>query len=106
MATEIQMIQRSTGITKTGFYGFSWTTLFFGGFPALFRGDFITFLGLFAVIFVIALVTAGIGGFIASLVWAFVYNSYYTKKLLEKGYEFVGTDDEVAAAKRALKIAN
>jgi len=104
MANSIQMIHKSTGITKTGFYGFSWTTLFFGGFPALFRGDFITFIGLFAVILIIGLATGGFGGFIASIVWAFVYNSYYTKKLLEKGYEFVGTDGEISAARSTLKI--
>lgn len=106
MAETIQMIQRPTGIAKTGFYGFSWTTFFFGGFPALFRGDFLTFLGLFAVMFVIGLSTGGIGGFAASLAWAFIYNSYYTKKLLEKGYEFIGTDDEIAKAKKALNIFN
>ena len=104
MASSIQMIHKTTGISKTGYYGFSWTTLFFGGFPALFRGDFITFIGLFAVILIIGLATGGVGGFIASIVWAFIYNSYYTKKLLENGYEFVGNDAEISAARTALKI--
>jgi hypothetical protein len=49
MATKINMLNPDTGLIKTGFYGFSWTTFFFGAFPALFRSDFITFVGVFVV---------------------------------------------------------
>ena len=34
------MMKNSFGAIKMGKSGFSWTTLFFGIFPALFRGDF------------------------------------------------------------------
>ncbi len=88
MAKSIQLKHKNSGIMKTGYYGFSWTTLFFGCFPALFRGDFLTFIGIFAVLFLIGFVTFGVGAFIAMFIWAFFYNSYYTKKLLEKGYVF------------------
>jgi hypothetical protein len=104
MATEIQLKHEQTGIIKKGFYGFSWTTLFFGFFPSLFRGDFITFLGGTIIATIVAFPTWGIGWLAVSLVWAFMYNSYYTKKLIEKGYVFNGLEDENLAAATALGV--
>ena len=88
MAKPIQLKHKDSGVIKTGYYGFSWTTLFFGGLPALFRGDFLTFLGLFVVMIILGIWTYGIGAAIAEFTWAFFYNGYYTRKLLERGYEF------------------
>jgi hypothetical protein len=105
MAIKIPMKNSQNGLFKDGFYGFSWTTLFFGGFPALFRGDFITFLGLFAIAVIVGIATAGIGAFLVVIAWAFMYNKYYTKKLIEKGYRFNGTDDENAAAANAIGVS-
>ena len=104
MATCISMKHKTTGIIKDGFYGYSWTTLFFGFFPALFRGDFVTFMGVFVVVVILAFVTWGVGCFVAMFVWAFIYNDYYTKKLLERGYEFAGTPEENEAAATALNV--
>lgn len=58
--------------------GFSWTTFFFGGFPALLRGDFL-------VGFLIILGCAFTWG-IAGIIMAFMYNKMYAKSLFEKGY--------------------
>lgn len=104
MATQITMKHPSTGIIKTGFYGFSWTTLFFGFFPALFRGDFLTFIGGFVIWCILVFATWGVGAIIAMIVWAFLYNSYYTKKLLERGYIFSATDWEILNASKALGV--
>lgn len=104
MAELIPLRHKTSGIMKDGIYGFSWTTFFFGFFPALFRGDFLTFVGTFVVLFFLGLVTAGIGTFIGMFIWAFFYNNYYTKKLLEKGYEFAGTLEQNAEAAKALDI--
>ncbi|MDR3566507.1 MAG: hypothetical protein P4L43_00605 [Syntrophobacteraceae bacterium] len=63
MATTIIMKNPKTGIVKKGFYGFSWTTFFFIGIPALFRGDIL--IGLITTI--LGILTGGITTFI----WAF-----------------------------------
>ncbi len=105
MATQIAMKHKTSGIIEDGFYGFSWTTLFFGCFPALFRGDFLTFMGAFVILVILAIATMGVGQFIAMFIWAFLYNSFYTKKMLERGYEFAGTSDENEAAAKALDVS-
>jgi len=98
MATTVNLLHPSSGMMKPGFYGFSWTTFFFGGIPALFRGDILT--GLLVIIF--NFFTFWLGG----IIWAFFYNKQYTHKLVEKGYVFAGTESEIAAAKSALGIIN
>ncbi|EKS5468590.1 hypothetical protein QB691_002537, partial [Escherichia coli] len=90
----------------TGFYGFSWTTLFFGAFPALFRKDFITFIGTFIVLIILAFLTMGIGSTIGMIIWAFMYNKYYTTNLIKKGFAFSGTntENELASGKLNLRL--
>ena len=96
MATQIMLKHPKTGIIKKGLYGFSWTTLFFGGFPALIRGDIMIGVALL----VLEIVTFGIAG----LIWAFVYNKKYTLSLIEQGYEFAGSEGENALARQNLGI--
>lgn len=104
MAKVIQLKHSATGLTKDGFYGFSWTTLFFGPFVPLFRGDFLTFLGYLAIVMLIGLITAGIGGYFCFIIWAFFYNGYYTKKLIENGYKFFGTHEQNSEAAKVLGV--
>lgn len=106
MAEVVLMKHKETGLMKNGFYGFSWTTLFFGAFPALFRQDFITFFGFFALCVVLAVCTYGTGLFAVSVVWAFMYNKYYTRKLIEKGYVFCDTPQNNALAMARLGISD
>ena len=98
MATKVNMKHKETGLFKTGFVGFSWTTFFFGAFPALFRGDFLTFIGLFVILVIVGAFTAGIGGWVAVIIWSFMYNKYYTTKLIEKGYAFSDSEEMNASA--------
>jgi hypothetical protein len=68
-----------TGGIKQAPVGFSWTTFFFGIFPALFRGHVIG-----AVIqFILAFMTLGLSHFI----FAFIYNKMYIKHLIGEGYK-------------------
>lgn len=106
MAKSISMIQKDTGLKMVGYYGFSWTTFFFGFIPALFRRDFLVFLGGFTIQVIFGLVTAGLAMPVIGLIWAFWYNRYYTRKLIEKGYVFAGTPAENDLAASALGVGN
>lgn len=77
MAAEINL--QKGNLIKKGFVGFSWTTFFFGFFVPLFRGDWLWF----AVMFALGLMSCGI----ANIILAFMYNKFYTVKLLENGWE-------------------
>ena len=80
---EITFTNEYTGQYKTAPIGFSWTTFFFGCFPAMFRGDW-----KWAVIqFILAFITGGISW----LVMPFLYNKLHIKDLLKQG--FIPTDE-------------
>ncbi|MXN74857.1 hypothetical protein GR157_08885 [Burkholderia sp. 4701] len=74
------------GTVKNAPVGFSWTTLIFGFFPALLRGDFKWAAINFAVTSGVALVTAGFGTIIPWIVFAVIYNKLYVRELATKGY--------------------
>ena len=97
MANKISMKNPGTGLVKDGFYGFSWTTLFFGGFPAFFRGDIL--------IGVAVIILNFVTFYLAGVIWAFLYNKNYTSRLLEKGFIFEGSPEQITAAKASLGIA-
>ena len=83
-----------TGSIKEAPVGFSWTTFFFGFFPALFRSDF-----KWAIIqFVLALITFNLSG----LVFMFIYNKLYITDLIGSGYKArsIASGDMSAAAAR------
>lgn len=98
MATVVRLQHPQTGLVKKGFVGFSWTTLFFGFFPALFRGDW-----LFGIILcVLCVFTGGLAAIIA----AFLYNKSYTNRLIEKGYQLADNEDLNALARTKLGIVS
>ena len=66
--------------------GFSWTTLFFGIFPALLRKDFKWAMIMLGISITINLFLFGLGALITSAVFAFIYNKIYIKHLLANGY--------------------
>lgn len=88
---------------KTAPLGFSWTVFFFGGWPAIFRQDW-----LWGVLLIIASVlTYGIAG----IVCAFFYNKVYLKNLLNKGYHIHAlppgvTEDHVKTYLGLLSLPN
>jgi hypothetical protein len=98
MATVIMMKNPQTGVIKKGIYGFSWTTFFFGGFPALFRGDIVVGI----CVMIASMLTLGVAG----IIWAFIYNKRYTLGLIEKGYKFAGGEAENDLARSKLGIGH
>ncbi len=77
MATKVNLVKGP--LFKTGFIGFSWTTLFFGFLVPMFRGDWIMVL----VMLLLQAMTCGLVG----IILAFLYNKIYTRKLIEnEGY--------------------
>ena len=97
MAKRVQLIQPETGLMKSGYYGFSWTFLFFGWFVPIFRGElFISILH-----FVITIVTFGLW----QVIIAFLYNKQYMTRMLEKGYVLNDTEEVNEAARLKLGIA-
>lgn len=78
---------------KSAPVGFSWTVFFFGGWPALFRQDW-----MWGVILILANIFTYC---FAGLVFSFFYNKMYIKSLIDKGYKIKDmpgcTDDELKA---------
>ncbi|QLB23316.1 hypothetical protein [Phocoenobacter skyensis] len=77
----IMFENKNTDSVKEAPVGFSWTTLFFWFFPALFRGDFKYTI----IMFVLAIFTAGI----SILIFPFIYNKLYIKDLMAAGYKAI-----------------
>ena len=98
MAKRVALIHPQTGLMKSGFYGFSWTFLFFGWFVPLFRGELLIAL----LHFTITVITIGLW----QIIFAFLYNKQYTTRLLEKGYVLNDTEEVNEEARQKLGIAN
>jgi hypothetical protein len=75
---------------KKAYRGFSWTTLFFGALPAVFRRDWKTFLWLSVANFF----TFSFAG----VIYSFFYNKNHFNKLLDSGYKVVKFEDEFQEA--------
>jgi hypothetical protein len=96
MVTAIQLRNPATGKEVVAYEGYSWTSLFFGAFPALLRGDILIGIGVFCVIVVMGLAAFAVGlqtwvgSGIVGLVWGFFYNDIHRSRKLREGYEVVG----------------
>jgi len=77
--TKIVFENPKTGYIKEAPVGFSWTVLFFGFFPPLFRGDW----KWGVIFFLLALLTWGL----SNLIFMFIYNKLYIKDLIGSGFK-------------------
>ena len=99
MAKRIKMYNPKTDKSKNGFIGFSWPTLFLAWIPMFARGDIRSGLELIAVqLGCLAIQSCGSQSFywifiFIQVVISILYNNYYTKRLLYKGFFFNDTDE-------------
>jgi len=98
MATRVTIQHPVNGLTKNGYFGYSWTYLFFGWFVPLFRGE----LGVAALHLFFTFFTFGIWQIIVS----FIYNRQYMTRMLEKGYVLKDNESVMAEARISLGIAD
>ncbi|MCO5415017.1 MULTISPECIES: hypothetical protein [Ralstonia] len=97
MATAVMMKHPASGMIKKGYFGFSWTYLFFGWWVPLFRGE----LGVAALHLLFTIFTFGFW----QLIVAFLYNKQYmTRMLTEKNYVLADTEPVNTMAKLKLGI--
>ncbi len=96
MARKVMLQHPQTGIVRNGFYGFSWTYLFFGWWVPLIRGE----LGVAALHLLFTFFTFGLW----QVIVAFLYNRQFMIRMLEKGYVLADRDDVMSAARVALGI--
>jgi hypothetical protein len=100
MATTVQMKHPKTGIIKPGFFGFSWTYLFFGFWVPLIRGHF----PMAGIHFLIAIASFFSFGML-QIILSFFFNKFYTTRLLEDGFEFNDDAELVRSACRVLNVS-
>lgn len=81
--------------------GFSWTTLFFGCLPALFRGDLKWAAIMFVVHLLIGIATFGFGLIVTYIIFACIYNNRYIRDLGKKGY--LKVDERLTAGEYRVK---
>lgn len=94
MATRVLIQDPKTNLVKNGYFGFSWTYLFFGWLVPVIRGE----LGVAALHLLFTAVTFGLWQFIV----AFLYNKQYMTRMLEKGY--VLNDNPAVMEQARLKL--
>ncbi|CAM3915010.1 DUF2628 domain-containing protein [Mesobacillus zeae] len=95
-------LANDAGVTKEVKIGFSWTTFFFGFFPALFRGDLKWAVIMFIIASVVGFFTFGFGAWIPGIIFSFVYNKINIKDLLEKGYRPVDEQTKLELQSRGI----
>ncbi|BFH18012.1 DUF2628 domain-containing protein [Paenibacillus melissococcoides] len=91
----VQLVN-AQGAAKNVKLGFSWTTFFFGFFPALFRGDLKWAAIMFICAVLFGLFTLGLGAWIPGIIFSFIYNKMYIRELMEKGYRPANAETEAA----------
>lgn len=96
MANKVIIQNPVNGLTKEGYYGYSWTYLFFGWLVPLIRGE----LGVAALHMLFTAFTFGVWQVIVS----FLYNKQYMTRMLEKGYVLKDTEQTMAAARLKLGV--
>jgi hypothetical protein len=87
-----------SGLTKSGYTGYSWTYLIFGWLVPVVRGE----IGIGALHLILTLVTFGF----FQIVMPYLYNKQYMTRLLTSGWQLFDTDELNQLARTRLNIAS
>lgn len=82
-----QIMLKKGSLTKKSYVGFSWTVFFFSFFVPLFRGDWKWALIMFGLELLPSILLPVLGIGTINLILSFLYNRFYTRSFLEKGWE-------------------
>lgn len=96
MAKPVMLKNPTNGLLKKGYYGFSWTYLFFGFLVPLIRGE----LGVGALHLLFSIVTFGLWQLIA----CFLYNKQFLTRQIAAGFKFADRPEVNAAAAVAVGV--
>jgi hypothetical protein len=96
MATAVMIRHVPSGLTRRGYYGFSWTYLVFGWLVPVFRGE----LGIAALHLLFTIVTFGWW----QLIVCFLYNRQYMTRMLTSGWVLADDPSRNAMAASALGV--
>jgi hypothetical protein len=97
-SAKITLKNDETGEVKTAPVGFSWTVLFFGFIPMLFRSDW-KWAGIVVVIYIVTYMVVstfapqpeGVA-YWTGIIFGFIYNKLYIKDLISKSYRAISVD--------------
>ena len=98
MAQKVIIQNPTNGLTKNGYFGFSWTYLFFGWLVPLFRGE----LGVAALHIIFTICTFGLW----QIIMAFMYNKQFMIRMLEKEYVLKDSPQVMAMARTSIGLAD
>jgi hypothetical protein len=90
---DVYMRNPLTGAKKRARTGFSWTSLLFGFWVPLFRGDWKWTAILLPSYLVLAFLTLGLGNLVLGIVQGAKYNEWHLDGLRESGYAPVTHDE-------------
>lgn len=96
MASKVLIQNPINGLTNMGYFGFSWTYLFFGGLVPLFRGE----IGIGCLHILLSFITFGI----SNIIFSFLYNKQYMTRMIEKGYVLKDSESVMYLARKKLGI--
>jgi hypothetical protein len=93
----VMMRHQASGLTKKGFFGYSWTYLIFGWLVPIFRGE----IGIGVLHLVLSVCTFGI----FQIIMPYLYNRQYTSRQLISGWVLADDAARMQQARYRLKIA-
>ena len=91
------LVHAGSGLQKNGYYGYSWTYLFFGFLVPIFRAE----IGIGLLHLVFSVLTGGL----FQIIMSYLYNKQYTQRQILAGWQIRDAASLGVQARRRLAIA-